>query len=840
MKTVTDLSSNWVLKRIDPVDQLDISHIDAILAEGQNSRDKLFAVSKFPAQIYDVLIAHKIIENPNITGDASACQWAADSDWVYKTEFDYSLHGQEAYFDFLGLDTYADIYLNGEKIAEHEDVYLPNKINVPGKLLPKNQLVVHFHSPRKKLNEVRLPDYIPDRELRIRRSARTRLFGDGFGDYLGLKPCLPRVGIYDSVLLTSVDSVEITHIHTPYVLAKDLDAVTLTVELNLKGSFKNVKAKVFILDPDNKLCAMEELIPDEDKKAAAVSFTIERPSLWWPRTHGKSPLYIVRAELYDGNSLADRAERKIGFRTIERIGDFDFTINGLPLKLYGSNLAPVDTTTNVYNRERMNGLLDLVELSHQNCLRVWGQDERLHEAFYEECDRRGILIWQDFFTCYSMYDPNPHMLDLLRKEAEYQVMRLRDHPCIWLWCGGNESIMSAQFDFPGEEMIGIQIFDELFPEVCYRLDPGRYYHRSSPDGGAYPNDPLGGDTHGYTHIWFVPGSYYPVFLSENNRVSTPAKRTMKRMMKEEDLWPEAYDGLQHKNNELPWPEQWNKYNSNQGYWKLGEIESYYDATDLDSMLYRIGWAHGDYLRRRIERYRRGRPAEDTSNQRISKGHILWLLNAGTNHIFFNVVDYFLEPYIAYYSLKRAYEPVLLSFDTGNFINLWIINDSIRHLSGKVYIRLFSPQKNSVLKNFEMPFVIKPDESRLLTNLNQFGQFKSNNILHAYAVTNEGELLAETFDYVDIERHMRFPTDGTISLDTDNGDLLLCSNRYERSVELLGDDKGDEFGWLFDDNYFDLIPGRVKRVKILGNHNQGTITAKGYYSDNSSKIAYRRH
>jgi hypothetical protein len=435
-----------------------------------------------------------------------------------------------------------------------------------------------------------------------------------------------------------------------------------------------------------------------------------------------------------------------------------------------------------------------------------------------------------------MYDPNPHMLDLLRREAWYQVVRLRDHPCIWLWCGGNESIMGAQFEFPGEEMTGIEIFDEIFPALCHQLDPGRYYHRSSPDGGVFANDPLAGDTHGYTHIWYVPGSYYPVFLSENNRVSTPAKRTMKRMMKEEDLWPADYDGLQHKNCELPWPEQWNKYNSNQGYWKLGKIESYYDATDLDSMLYRIGWAHGDYLRRRIERYRRGRPLEDTSNKRISKGHILWLLNAGTNHIFFNVVDYFLEPYIAYYSLRRAYEPALLSFETGNFINLWIVNDSIQHLSGKVYIRLFDPKQNRVVKNFEIPFQAAPDESKALTNLNQFGQFKRNNILHAYAVTGEGLLIAETFDYADVERHIHFPTDGAITMDIDNGDIVLCSNRYERSVELQGSDKGDEFGWLFSDNYFDLLPGRIKRIKILGRHNHGLITAKGYYSDNVSRVS----
>jgi hypothetical protein len=309
------------------------------------------------------------------------------------------------------------------------------------------------------------------------------------------------------------------------------------------------------------------------------------------------------------------------------------------------------------------------------------------------------------------------------------------------------------------------------------------------------------------------------------------------MMSEEDLWPQGYDGLQHKNNELPWPEQWNKYNSNQGYWKLGAIESYYDATDLDSMLYRIGWGHGDYLRRRMERYRRGIPQENGYGKRVTKGHLLWKLNNSCNHIFFGVIDYFLEPYIAFYSIKRAYEPVLLSFDIGNFINLWMVNDTTGALKGKVFIRLFNPQLNRVIKEFEAPFEIASDESKFIADCSRFGQFKSNNILHAYAVTEDGKRIAESFDYVDIERHMRFPTDGKISVSIDGDELVLQSSRYERSVEILGDAGGDEFGWLFGDNYFDLIPGQIKRVKILGRHQKGSITVKGYYSNNETKVEY---
>lgn len=838
MKDTRRLNTNWRLKRVNPADPPDMEELDAFLLGGADRRDRVFSIPQMPAQVHEVLIAEGIIENPNIQGDGTGCLWVGESDWLYVCDFSCAPVSGTTYLDFDGLDTYADIYLNGSIIAAHNDVYLPCRADVTAKLKAENRLALHFHAPKLKYDSVELPAYIANAEGKIKPGARTRMFGSTFGDYLGPKPCLMRVGVYGDISITVIDGAEIVSMHTPYALSENLDAVTLTVQLDLRGALDGVEANMTLFDPDGSLCATCTALPCEPTGVAGV-FTLENPMLWWPRTHGQSPLYKVEVELVSDSRVLDKAAREIGFRKVEMRGDFDFTVNGLPLKLWGSNLAPLDTLTNVYNRQRMSDLLDIAELAHHNCIRVWGENERLADDFYEQCDRRGIFIWQDFFTTYSMYAPDPKLYDLMRREADHQVRRLRHHPCILLWCGGNESLMSRDYDFPNEAFSGLEIFNEIFPSVCAALDPGRYYHRSSPDGGAYANDPLGGDTHGYTHIWYVPGNYHPVFLSENCRVSTPAKRTMKRMMKPEDLWPAGYDGLQHKNSELPWPEQWNQYNSNQGYWKLGDIESYYDATDLDAQLYRIGWGHGDYLRRRVERYRRGRPLGAASNERITKGHLLWKLNNSSNHIFFGVIDYFLEPFIAYYALKRAYEPVLLSFETGNFINLWMVNDTTREISGRVFVGLFDPLSNRMAKQFELPFEIAPDESKVITDLNGFGQFKKNNILYAYAVADDGRRVAESVDYVDIERHMRFPTDGRISVAVDNGCLVLSSNRYERSVELIGNHDGDEFGWLFEDNYFDLIPGQIKRVRVLGRHGEGLITAKSYYGEYIAEVEYTK-
>ncbi|MFS6554217.1 glycoside hydrolase family 2 protein, partial [Parabacteroides distasonis] len=96
------------------------------------------------------------------------------------------------------------------------------------------------------------------------------------------------------------------------------------------------------------------------------------------------------------------------------------------------------------------------------------------------------------------------------------------------------------------------------------------------------------------------------------------------------------------------------------------------------------------------------------------------------------------------------------------------------------------------------------------------------------MTNEVEEVYTDIDYVDIERHLPFKEpELTVGIE---GDILTFSaGRFARCVEILGDCDGDKFGWLFEDNYFDLMPGMTKRVKILGRHKYGIITVKAHYS-----------
>ncbi|MBW7458684.1 hypothetical protein K0U00_32035, partial [Paenibacillus sepulcri] len=568
----------------------------------------------------------------------------------------------------------------------------------------------------------------------------------------------------------------------------------------------------------------------------SCELTIDSPRLWWPRGYGGQPLYEVAVEVLVNGEVRDREVKQIGFRDVVMAKPLDFVINGRPVKLWGALSAPIQGITHCWDNEKSNLLLDMLENCNMNAQRVWGGCDRYDDAFYREADKRGILVWQEFFHDYGMFPDTPDYRELCRKEAEYQVKRLKHHPSILLWCGGNECFMGAEFELPGESYIGGEIFLEDYRNVCGTLDPDRYYHINSPSGGSYSNDPLEGDTHSYTNTWYVPGADYPVFIAEEIRTSPPAVKSFVRYMGEERAWPAGYSGMITRKDQYPWPDTWTERTTTFGWRKIPPIEQFYDSDDLESAVYKFGAAHGLYLRKIIENNRRGKPSASPEGERITKGHFVCRWNDPWPVIYGSMIDYYFEPYIPYYAVKRAYEPVLLSFDVNNFIHLWVVNDSPEDVGGTLFIKLFNPTANGFAGEMTRKVAVPRGESKLIANLNEFNQFSREYILYACLVDGTGKVVARTNDFVDIEKHLKFP-EARLNMEINGNYLMLTTDRFARSIELGGSDEGDEFGWLFEDNYFDLLPGEEKRIRIWGRHTKGIISAKPYYSPFVTKVSF---
>jgi hypothetical protein len=203
-------------------------------------------------------------------------------------------------------------------------------------------------------------------------------------------------------------------------------------------------------------------------------------------------------------------------------------------------------------------------------------------------------------------------------------------------------------------------------------------------------------------------------------------------------------------------------------------------------------------------------------------------------ISFTLIDYFLEPTMAYYAIKRAYAPIILSIDIGDHINIWGVNDTLGDISdARLVFRAYSRVHDRVEHEFELPVFLRAGESRIFTDLDRLGGIVRECVLHAALVGRDGKVIARADQSFDIERDSYFPP-AKLSISSAGGILSITTDRYAHCVELAGGKNGDEFGWKFEDNYFNLLPFEKKEIRASGPEHGCVVTARAFYSPNVSE------
>ena len=293
-------------------------------------------------------------------------------------------------------------------------------------------------------------------------------------------------------------------------------------------------------------------------------------------------------------------------------------------------------------------------------------------------------------------------------------------------------------------------------------------------------------------------------------------------------------------SKYPYPLSWLRYTTSHSWRKTGPVEQFYDATDAASLVHRLGMAESLYYQETIERQRRGRSADDPTEGRRCGGYLVWKFNESWPQIYSAKVDYFLEPYHAYYAIRRAFAPVLLSFEVGSAIWLWAVNDTPAPIAGTVKIQLFHLDLNKVRKEIVREVVVSPGCSIVVVRLDHAGitSFRREHVLSATMVDRRGKVLAQATALADIERHICFP-DARLQMTVRGDELGITSDKFARTVCLEGDADGESLGWFFDENYFDLFPGETKIVRILGQHTAGRVTARPWYSPHVTVVEWAR-
>jgi beta-mannosidase len=827
-----ELATGWRLKSIPPCMYLDPSLL-AEAASGQG--DDWLAAVVMPAMVHDVLLRQGHIETPWLPGRAEKCSSVAEQDWLYATTFTLGTKKRISHLKFLGLDTIVDVYLNGERIASQSNMYLPLEVDVSDKLHSLNTLVLHFHTVFDLSGGKATPFQFVNGDM----SRPVRRPEQNYVNYLGPYPYFSRVGVYDRILLETSDEARLTEVVASSTLNESLTQGEISIEVAGNCHTPSVDVRLRLLDPAGRSIA-EKTTPATNQGGsfkASIELKADHPKLWWPRGYGSQPLYKAEVTLLVAGHPVQTELRTIGFRRITMPEHLHFVVNNVPVKLWGSDWVTPDWQTEVWNQSRVEKLLALAENANINTIRVWGEVVSPRDNFYELADARGFLLWQDFTDLPLLPDQTSRAV--CRRESELFLKRLKHHPSILCWCGKNEAALWYSKDYNNDfkdhgPWPGLEAGEEV-GAICKRLDPERYYQPSTPYGGSFPNDPQGGNTHGYTNIWFVPGYDYVNFASEDTRISAPTIESLKKFMAPDDLWPESYTSMQLADNHIPYPKTWLKYTTSESWKKVGPVEQFYDTVEPAGMVYRLGMAASLYYRDTIERQRRGRDATDTNGRRRCGGYLAWKFHDSWPQVYSAKVDYFLEPYHVYYALRRAYAPVLLSFDIGTYIYVWVVNDSTEPVSGTVLIRLLHLEHNEFTREITRQITVPPGESSVVVRLDQAGieSFRREHVLVGSFTTSSGQVLARSSALADVERRVTFP-DARLGVQYTGKAITLTTDKFARCVTL----EGEGGGWFFDDNYFDLVPGESKTVRILGEKSRGRIRIKPWYSSQAMQMDWQ--
>lgn len=454
-----------------------------------------------PGVIHTDLLSNQLIEDPFYENNELKLQWIEKENWKYRNVFTITpdqLNDKHIELVFEGLDTYAEVLLNGESIMLSDNMFRSWIADVKQYLkVGGNTLEVNFTSPINYNQEIynkypwKLPSGSETEEPRVGSFTRKAAYHFGW-DWA---PRFVSSGIWRPVKIKTWDIAKIKDVHC-YTANLSENEATIKVEIKIEADVKEAEYTTVQIQINDTtlLYGLKDGLNE-----IAYSFKVINPKLWWCNGMGEAHLYNLNVGLTTNDRTIDTRNIKYGIRTIELINEpdsigtnFYFKLNGKPVFMKGANYIPQDVFLPRVSDEQYNTLLTAVKDVNMNMLRVWGGGIYENDVFYSLCDEYGILVWQDFMFAGSLYPHHQKFLTTVKEEIKENVIRLRNHPSIALWCGNNEIEVAwnnwgwqQQFDYTESTTFKVwkdytSLFHRTIPEIVNELDPKRNYTPTSP------------------------------------------------------------------------------------------------------------------------------------------------------------------------------------------------------------------------------------------------------------------------------------------------------------------------------------------------------------------------
>ncbi|KNY26868.1 beta-mannosidase [Pseudobacteroides cellulosolvens] len=788
-----DLNGKWMMKRVDEPQWIE---------------------AKVPGSVYSDLLSAGKIEDPFYRENEDSVYKLSCFDYEYSREFTVTKSILE--YDFLklkceGLDTIAEISVNGKKIAETENMHRSYEFDIK-KILAEgvNTINILFKSPVTYLEERKKVKPIwsnfSDTSFAYLRKAHY-MFGWDWS------PALPDMGIWRSIYIEGFNKQRIDEV---YVTQKhEQGNVTLDIRLKLDlddGMDYGISLTVCSPQGDK----IEKSITMY-KREEHVLIEIPDPLLWWPNGCGEQNLYNIEVVLSKGENRLDSKSLRIGLRTMtinqkddEWGRSFAYEINGIEIFAKGANFVPMDNILARCSRERTERLIKSCVDANFNSIRVWGGAYYPEDYFFDLCDEYGLIVWQDLMFACGVYDFFGKFKEEVIAEVVCNMKRIRHHASLGLWCGNNEMEQGwSEWDMKESEerkQYYIDQFEVVLPQVAKDTDPNTFYWLASPSsfgGFDRPNDENYGDMHDWT-VWHSrePFSYYrkrfPRFMSEFGLQSFPCRKTIESFTLPEDR--NIFSYIMEKHQKCGTGNEKIMYYISQ---------NFRYPNSFDSLLYLSQLVQTEGIRYGVEHWRR--------NRGRCMGAIYWQLNDCWPVASWASIDSFGRWKALHYAAKRFYSRVLASAcEDGTSVSLHITNDTLNKVNGTMKWRLIYALTENVLMHNLREGIVEPltavefeklDFSKVLdTDDKKRNAYLDFKLTEGDKVLSSGIVLfvpAKYFNFKDPEIEVN------IKEEPDRFVIGLTSKKLAKYIELnLKITDG-----VFSDNYFDMSGGEIREVYL---------------------------
>lgn len=585
----------------------------------------------------------------------------------YSTTFKWDGESERTFLRFEGIDTVADIYLNGNMIGHAENMYIPHEFEAKGLVQGENELLVHIKPVGLEARKYPI-GAIPSTckynyEALVIRKA-THMFG------WDICPRIVTSGLWREVSVVQKPAERVEQVSMWVMkLTPQGDArcfMSFDVEIGDRP-VKDYEIRVEGRCEDSYFTASQKLWYVHGR----LEFFVEQPKLWWPRGYGEANLYQITVQLLKNGEIVDTIEFRQGLRTAELVrddlldengkGDFCFVINGKRIYVMGTNWVPADSFHS-NDDNRIPQIIDLVTDIGCNAMRVWGGGVYESDLFYDLCDEKGILIWQDFMMACGIYPHTERMLSQLEEEAFAVVRRLRHHACICLWAGDNECDQNYCWgDMNVDPTLNVLTRD-ILPKVIRCEDLSRPYLPSSPYVSQRAFEQGRNEDTTEQHLWgprdYFKGHFYhdatAVFASEMGYHGCNSPESIYRFIGKEKSWPVDNNDmyLYHAAS----PELTDSPYTYRIPLMSGQLKFLFnqDPENLDEYARMSQISQAEAKKFFVESFR--------SRRGKRTGLIWWNIMDCWPQISDAVVDYYFCKKLAYFFIRRSQQPVCLMMD----------------------------------------------------------------------------------------------------------------------------------------------------------------------------------